>query len=154
MTALSELLNELPVTARQAALIAEEKGIDLPYGTLSGYWAGNHGKPAPDTLSKLAEVVPVPLSRLQEAAWTSTAPLGPYVPPQESVHLNFRQRKAIDALILSMVKPDEGRMQAEVRAYIREHREELGIPDHDEPSNGSGRKKKDRLTFKRGADPV
>lgn len=52
MSALSDLLNGQPVTARQAADLAVDKGIDLPYGTLSGYWAGKHGRPTAASLKK------------------------------------------------------------------------------------------------------
>lgn len=108
VSALSELLNSQPITARQAADIAEEKGVDLRYGTLAGYWAGRHGKPSPDTLEKLAKVLPsVSLERLQEVAWKSRAPLGRYTPPKEAVHLNERQRRAVDAIILSMIQPGD-----------------------------------------------
>lgn len=39
MSELSELLNCLPVSAIQAADIAEQRGIRLPHGTIAGYWA-------------------------------------------------------------------------------------------------------------------
>lgn len=104
VSALSDLLNSQPVTARQAAERAEAEGIDLPYGTLSGYWAGNHGRPTRGSLSKLAKVVPqLSEERLQEAAWGKPAPLGPYRPTKESVHLTEPQRRALDRLIKSIV---------------------------------------------------
>ncbi|MCV7255255.1 hypothetical protein H7J86_24130 [Mycobacterium hackensackense] len=105
MSALSDLLNSQPVTARQAADMAAEKGIDLRYGTLAGYWAGNHGRPTRESLAKLAKVVPqLSESKLQEAAWGTTAPLGPYEPTKESVHLTGPQRRALDRLIKSIVE--------------------------------------------------
>ena len=112
MSAFSDLLNGLPVSAKQVAAKAEEMEIHLPYGTLTGYWAGKHGKPNRSTLEKLAsvlaEIAPAAtVSRLQRAAWGRSAPLGPYEPPEESVHLTERQRRAIDELIKSVVLPDE-----------------------------------------------
>ncbi|WP_078278584.1 hypothetical protein [Mycobacteroides franklinii] len=103
MSALSDLLNDTSVSARQAADRAAEEGIDLPYGTLAGYWAGNHGRPSAASLKKLAQVVPVPEQKLQQAAWSTTAPLGPYTPPEEAMHLDHRQRRAVDELIKSIV---------------------------------------------------
>lgn len=104
MSALSELLNSQPMTARQAAEKAEADGIDLRYGTLAGYWAGNHGRPTRRTLAKLAQVVPqLSEAQLQEAAWGKPAPLGPYQPTEESVHLTELQRRALDGLIKSIV---------------------------------------------------
>lgn len=105
VSALSDLLNSQPMTARQAADKAEAEGIDLPYGTLSGYWAGNHGRPTRASLAKLAQVVPqLSEAQLQEAAWGKTAPLGPYRPTMESVHLTGQQRRALDRLIKSIVE--------------------------------------------------
>lgn len=103
VSALSDLLNSQPVTARQAADIAEEKGIELPYGTLSGYWAGKHGRPTAATLKKLAQVVPqLSEEQLQKAAWSRSAPLGPYQPPEEAMHLTEWQRRALNDLIKSV----------------------------------------------------
>lgn len=103
VSALSDLLNGTSVSARQAADRAAEEGIDLPYGTLAGYWAGNHGRPSAASLKKLAQVVPVSEQKLQQAAWSTTAPLGPYTPPEEAMHLDHRQRRAVDELIKSIV---------------------------------------------------
>lgn len=104
VSALSDLLNSQPMTARQAAEKAAAEGIDLRYGTLAGYWAGNHGRPTRRTLAKLAQVVPqLSETQLQEAAWGKPAPLGPYQPPEESVHLTEPQRRALDGLIKSIV---------------------------------------------------
>lgn len=103
MSALSDLLNSGTVTAYQAAELAEKKGIHLPYGTLSGYWAGNHGRPTAKSLKALAQVVPFTEKQLQEAAWGKPAPLGPWIPTKESIHLDGATRKALDALIRSVV---------------------------------------------------
>jgi len=107
VSALSELLNKLSMSAQQAAEKAEEMGINLPYGTLAGYWAGNHGKPKRESLAKLAQVVSLSEERLQKAAWGRSAPLGPYAPPEEAMHLTGKQRKAIDELIKSITTDDE-----------------------------------------------
>lgn len=112
VSAFSDLLNDLPVSAKQVAAKAEEMEIHLPYGTLTGYWAGNHGKPSKSTLEKLAlvlaEIAPAATeSRLQRAAWGRSAPLGLYEPPEESIHLTERQRRAIDELIKSVTSLDE-----------------------------------------------
>lgn len=104
VSALSDLLNSQPMTARQAAEKAERDGIDLRYGTLAGYWAGNHGRPTRASLAKLAKVVPqLSEEQLQQAAWGKPAPLGPYQPTEESVHLTGQQRRALDQLIKSIV---------------------------------------------------
>lgn len=103
MSTLSDLLNSGPVSARQAADLADSKDIDLRYGTLAGYWAGTHGRPTARSLAKLAQVVPFTEKQLQEAAWGRSAPHGPYVPPQEAVLLDDRQRRAVDELIRSIV---------------------------------------------------
>lgn len=104
MSKLSELLKSHPVTAKQAADLAEEKGLRLRYGTIAAYWAGSrHGRPTLDTLTALAEVTGIPLTQLQDAAWDATAPLGKYDPPEEAALLNLRQRRALDELIKSFV---------------------------------------------------
>ena len=116
VSALSDLLNGQTVSARQAADKAEELGIDLPYGTLSGYWAGNHGRPTRQSLAKLAQVVPsLTEAKLQEAAWGRSAPLGPYEPTSESVHLTEPQRRALDDLIKSIVNPGAGHAKTSPR---------------------------------------
>lgn len=57
VSSLSDLLKSQPISARRAAEIAAEKGIDLPYGTIAGYWSGRHARrPLADTLEKLAQV--------------------------------------------------------------------------------------------------
>lgn len=78
MSSLSDLLKSQPISARRAAEIAAEKGIDLPYGTIAGYWSGRHARrPLADTLEKLAQVLPqISLRQLQEAAWGTHAPFG------------------------------------------------------------------------------
>lgn len=105
VSALSELLNSQPVSARQAADRAQEKGIRLPYGTIAAYWAGGHGRPSAATLDKLAQVLPtVTIDQLKEAAWNATAAeLGDYQPPSDARFLDKRQRRAIDELIRSIV---------------------------------------------------
>ncbi|WP_280362872.1 hypothetical protein [Nocardia wallacei] len=99
MSKLSDLLNSQPVSARQAAELAEQRGIRLPYGTIASYWAGKHGRPSGDTLEKLARVVAIPLPQLQEAAWGQAAPSGRYTAPPEADLLTVRQRRAVDELI-------------------------------------------------------
>ena len=101
---LSELLNSQPISARQAADIAQERGIRLPYGTIAGYWSGKHGRPSRQTLERIAAVVPIPLGQLQQAAWYATAPLGRYTPPPEADLLGERQRRALDELIKAMAE--------------------------------------------------
>lgn len=109
VSALSDLLNSQPVSARQAAEIAAEMEIDLRYGTLSGYWAGKHGRPTHQSLAKLAAVIPsLTEKQLQEAAWNTSSPLGPYSPPDEAIHLSERQRRALDELIRSVVAIQQG----------------------------------------------
>lgn len=103
MSSLSELLNSKPVSARQAADKAKELGVDLSYGTIAAYWAGGHGRPTAATLKKLAAVVDFTEKQLQEAAWNESAPLGPWVPPEESLLLDRRVRKALDNLIKAVV---------------------------------------------------
>ncbi|WP_143153981.1 helix-turn-helix transcriptional regulator [Rhodococcus rhodnii] len=104
MSKLSDLLNSQPVSARQAADIAKEKGIRLPYGTIAAYWSGRHGRPSAQTLERLAEVLSTPLAQLQRAAWDATAPLGPYEPPAEANLLSRRERNAVDELIRAMAE--------------------------------------------------
>lgn len=105
MSALSELLNSQPVSARQAADRAHARGIRLPYGTIAAYWSGGHGKPSAATLDKLAQVLPtVSIDQLREAAWNATAAeLGDYTPPSDARFLDKRQRQAVDELIRSIV---------------------------------------------------
>lgn len=105
MSALSELLNSQPVSARQAADRAVELGIRLPYGTIAAYWSGGHGKPSAATLDKLAQVLPtVTITQLREAAWNAVAAeLGDYHPPSDARFLDRRQRQAVDELIRSIV---------------------------------------------------
>lgn len=144
VSALSDLLNSQPMTARQAAEKAAAEGIDLRYGTLAGYWAGNHGRPTRRTLAKLAQVVPqLSETQLQEAAWGRPAPLGPYEPTEESVHLTELQRRALDGLIKSIVdaqgathahSPTPANPSAPSGASVApesdEDKEEARSPDH------------------------
>lgn len=104
---LSDLLNSQPVSARQAAAAAEDKGIKLPYGTIAGYWAGKHGRPSARTLESLAAVLPLSLGQLQTAAWGKATKLGEYRPPREADLLDARQRRALDELIRSIVAAKE-----------------------------------------------
>ncbi|ORI13475.1 hypothetical protein BJI47_22795 [Rhodococcus sp. 1168] len=98
---LSDLLNSQPVTARQAAEIADKRGVPLPYGTIAAYWSGRHGRPSAQTLERLAEVLTIPIEQLQKAAWNKTAPVETWNPPAEVRLLNERQRRALDELIRS-----------------------------------------------------
>lgn len=101
MSKLSDLLNSQPVTARQAAEIADKRGIPLPYGTIAAYWSGRHGRPSAQTLERLAKVLTIPIEQLQKAAWNKTAPVETWNPPAEVRLLNERQRRALDELIRS-----------------------------------------------------
>lgn len=140
MSALSELLATQPLSARQAADKAAELGIPLRYGTIAGYWAGNHGRPSAENLRMLSEVVGISEGRLQEAAWNRRAPLGPYVPTKESVHLSDRQRRAIDELIRAIVETeslsvDEAQVRTPrtaLRLGAARAAEELKVKDGDE----------------------
>ncbi|WML63614.1 hypothetical protein [Rhodococcus sp. AH-ZY2] len=127
MSKLSDLLNSQPVSARQAADIAKERGIALPYGTLAGYWAGTHGRPTARSLERLAEVLTIPLAQLQMAAWDTTAPLGRYTPPPEANLLGERQRRALDELIKAMA---EGARHGTSTEEVPEPRTQEGGPEH------------------------
>lgn len=107
MSKLSDLLNSQPVTARQAAEIADQRGVSLPYGTIAAYWSGRHGRPSARTLERLAEVLTIPLTQLQMAAWSRTAPAEDWTPPPEVRLLNDRQRRALDELIRSFAATQE-----------------------------------------------
>ncbi|MGC5249616.1 hypothetical protein ACPXB3_22140 [Gordonia sp. DT219] len=48
-------------------------------------------------------MVPFTEKQLQRAAWNTTAPSGPYRPPEEADLLDDRQRRAVDELIRSIV---------------------------------------------------
>ena len=151
MSSLSELLNSKPVSARQAAEKAEELGINLSYGTIAAYWAGGHGRPTAATLKKLAAVVDFTEKQLQEAAWNESAPLGPWVPPEESILLDRRVRKALDNLIKTVVaakgasnadtSPDQTKSRASAKAR---QAEEAGLHDAEDrdallhPTAGAG----------------
>lgn len=104
MSALSDLLRSNPrgLSARTAAARADDMGIDLRRGTLSGYFAGNHGSPSDDLLQAMSAVLDIPLAELRVAAGRR-AQAEPYVPPRESYRLTTRQRLALDELIRSMV---------------------------------------------------
>lgn len=103
MSALSELLNSQPISARRAADIAEDQNIHLPYGTIAAYWSGKHGRPSAATLTRLSLVLNMPLKDLQQAAWNASAPLGMWQPPEEAALLDQRQRDVLDELIKSIV---------------------------------------------------
>lgn len=133
MSKLSDLLNSQPVSARQAADIAKERGIPLPYGTLAGYWAGTHGRPTARSLERLAEVLTIPLAQLQMAAWDTTAPLGRYTPPPEADLLGERQRRALDELIKSMA---EGARHGTGTEEVPEPRSQAGGPEHSGSTGG------------------
>lgn len=107
MSKLSDLLNSQPVTARQAAEIADQRGVSLPYGTIAAYWSGRHGRPSARTLERLAEVLTIPLAQLQMAAWNRTAPAEDWTPPPEVRLLSDRQRRALDELIRSFAATQE-----------------------------------------------
>ncbi|MBJ8342820.1 helix-turn-helix transcriptional regulator [Antrihabitans sp. YC3-6] len=105
---MSDLLNSQPVTARQAAAIAERLGIHLPYGTIAAYWSGRHGRPSLANLERLAQVLSLSIRELQLAAWDVSAPLGEYQPPEEANLLDQRQRQALDELIKSIAASQGG----------------------------------------------
>lgn len=134
VSTLSDLLNSGPVSARQAADLADSKDIDLRYGTLAGYWAGTHGRPTARSLAKLAQVVPFTEKQLQEAAWGQSAPHGPYVPPQEAVLLDDRQRRAVDELIRSIVAAKGSRHGVEATTQ----QDASGEADPDENRDAGG----------------
>lgn len=91
------------MSAIQAAERAETMGVHLPYGTIAAYWSGSHGRPSAKTLKALARVVPFTEEQLQRAAWNTSEVLGPWVPPEESALLDKATRKALNALIKSVV---------------------------------------------------
>lgn len=126
MSALSDLLNSQPITARQAAEKAASEGIDLRYGTIAAYWSGRHGRPTRETLAKLAKVLPLTEERLQRAAWNASAPLGPWVPPEASALLDQAQRRALDQLIKSIV-----------RTKGAPHADQSPTPTDSSPSSGA-----------------
>jgi transcriptional regulator with XRE-family HTH domain len=146
VSALSDLLATQPMSARQAAARAEELGIPLRYGTIAGYWAGRHGRPSARTLKMLSDVVGISEGELQQAAWDRRAPLGPYVPTSESVHLNDRQRQALDELIRAMVEtgassPDESEVatpRTALRLGAARITKELQVKDGDKRGEKSG----------------
>lgn len=119
VSALSDLLNSGTVTAIQAADRAEKLGIHLPYGTIAAYWSGSHGRPSARTLKALAQVVPFAEERLQRAAWNTSEVLGPWVPPEESALLDKATRKALNALIKSVVaaKRSQNDMETAPQSY-------------------------------------
>lgn len=104
MSELSDLLNDSGISARQAADKADELGVDLPYGTIAAYWAGNHPQnPSEKTLEGLAEVTAVSLRRLRRAAGKAEGENKPWHPPADANRLTARQRKALDQLIKAIV---------------------------------------------------
>lgn len=101
---LSDLLNGTGISARQAAEKADELGVELPYGTIAGYWAGNHPQnPSEKTLEGLAEVTSLSVRRLRRAAGKAEGELAPWRPPQEANRLTRRQRQALEQLIKAIV---------------------------------------------------
>lgn len=104
MTQLSDLLRGTGISARQAAERARELDIDLPYGTIAGYWAGSHPRhPSEKTLEGLAEVTNVSVRRLRRAAGAAAGEAEPWSPPPEANRLTQRQRAAIEQLIKAIV---------------------------------------------------
>mgnify|MGYP005802255005 CR=1 FL=1 len=64
------------------------------------YFSGKHGaSPREDILVALAHVMPLPLTKLREAAGVPPGEADPYAAPAEASRLNFRQRNALDELI-------------------------------------------------------
>lgn len=101
---LSDLLNSTGISARQAAEKADALGIHLPYGSIAAYWAGRHPQhPSEKTLEGLAEVLSIPLRRLRRAAGAAEGETSPWQPPPEANRLTQRQRRALEALIKSIV---------------------------------------------------
>ena len=115
---LSELLKSQPLSAKQASVVAEERNIHLPYGTIAAYWAGSrHGRPSHSTLTALAEVTGIPLPKLQQAAWGMTEPLGAYTPPEEAHLMDARQRRLVDELIRVVVASNGASNEPEQPAH-------------------------------------
>lgn len=137
VTELSDLLNSTGISARQAAEKADEIGVELPYGTITGYWAGRHPiRPTEKTLLALAEVTALPVRRLRRAVGMATGEAKPWTPPPEANRLSNRQRVALERLIKAIVtsesvdesKSGQGGL---TRAERQLSRKGIGIEDAD-----------------------
>lgn len=75
---------------------------DLSPGTIDRIMRGE-GTPDVGTIDKIADAIGIPRAVVRTVAQLPRGETGPYEPPDESRLLSERQRKALDALIRSLV---------------------------------------------------
>ncbi len=88
------------------AVVAKAKsaGLSIDRATVARYVGGQGAKNPPDSvLRALAAGLDLDVRNLRALAGKPRGELGPYVPVDEAARLNEEQRRAIDALIKSIV---------------------------------------------------
>lgn len=106
MSKLSARLEEAKGDRSIDAIVAkaEREGHKIDRATVARYVAGDHAKnPRDSVLRALAAGLDLDVRELRTLAGRPAGELGPYVPVDEAARLNADQRRAIDALIKTIV---------------------------------------------------
>ena len=99
MSVLSDLLKQHQGDRGVRAIGRACEAHGVAESTVAPYFSGRHGAPSEKVLYALAQVMPLPLTQLREAAGVPRGETEPYVAPDEANRMNQRQRDAIDDLI-------------------------------------------------------
>jgi transcriptional regulator with XRE-family HTH domain len=91
--------------------LAREAGLGVE--TVRQAIIGRERRPSPETARRLAVALQKSARTIDKSWGYSTSTLEPYEAPKASARLTPKQRKALDALILSMVEPEERRRPTE-----------------------------------------
>jgi transcriptional regulator with XRE-family HTH domain len=121
--------------------LAREAGLGVE--TVRQAIIGRERRPSPETARRLATALQKSARTIDKSwGYSSTSTLEPYEAPKASARLTPKQRKALDALILSMVEPEErARPAREEERADRELREAFTQAEHalaanDDPQQG------------------
>lgn len=96
----------------EIAAEAERRGYKLGRSTVAKYLGGGHARRVSESMAQaIAAGFRVDVRRVRELAGRQPGELGPWTPTDEAASLTKDQRKALDALILTIVR--EGGSSAE-----------------------------------------
>lgn len=83
---------------------ARKLGHDVSDPTIQGVFSGRTASPSADTIRAIADALGIDPAEIAAAAEVQLGEGTPYTPPREASQLTARQRRAVDQMILAMVK--------------------------------------------------
>lgn len=89
---------------RRVGREARERGFAISDATATAYLGGRHGAPDDGTIEGFSVVLNIPLRKLRQVAGLVPEPGTPWVPPEESRHLDPEQRRALEHLVKVMAR--------------------------------------------------